>query len=80
MHWLAIESAPKRAEVVVWTDDVDHAFARLVTAGAGVLSPPHNFIGRLRAAWVSDPDGGNVQLVAELPASERTGYPAAPAP
>src|SRR4051812_7252587 len=63
MHGLSVDSGPKRAEVVVWTDDVDSAFARLVAAGATPLSPPHNFIDRLRAAWVADPDGGPVQMV-----------------
>jgi hypothetical protein len=27
------------------------------------LSPPHDFIGTLRAAWVADPDGNAVQIV-----------------
>jgi catechol 2,3-dioxygenase-like lactoylglutathione lyase family enzyme len=66
MHGLDVDAGPKRAEVAVWTDDVDAAFARLVAVGATPLSPPHNFIGRLRAAWVADPDGGPVQLVTEL--------------
>jgi catechol 2,3-dioxygenase-like lactoylglutathione lyase family enzyme len=37
-----------------------------VAAGATPLSPPHDFIGRLRAAWIADPDGGPVQLVMEV--------------
>ena len=69
MHGLAVDAGPKRAEVAVWTDDVDAAFARLIAAGATPLSPPHNFIGRLRAAWIADPDGGPVQMVSELPSS-----------
>lgn len=71
MHGLDVDAGPRRAEVAVWTDDVDAAFARLVAAGAQPLSPPHDFIGRLRAAWVADPDGGPVQVVAELPESAR---------
>lgn len=67
MHGLKVDAGPKRAEVVLWTDDVDGAFERLVAAGAKPLSQPHNFIGRLRAAWVADPDGGPVQIVMELP-------------
>lgn len=59
----------RRAEVALWTDGVDAAFARLVAAGAAPLSPPHDFIGRLRAAWVADPAGGPVQIVTELPAT-----------
>jgi catechol 2,3-dioxygenase-like lactoylglutathione lyase family enzyme len=69
MHGLEVDAGPKRAEVAVWTDDVDAAFARLVASGARPLSRPHNFIGRLRAAWVADPDGGPVQIVTELAAS-----------
>jgi len=65
MHGLTVDAGPKRAEVVVWTDDVDAAFERLIAAGAKPLSPPHNFIGRLRAAWVADPEDGPVQMVAE---------------
>lgn len=67
MHGLDIDAGPKRAEVALWTDDVDAAFARPVAAGARALSPPHDFIGLLRAAWIADPDGGGVQFVQELP-------------
>ncbi len=69
MHGLDVEAGSKRAEVAVWTDDVDAAFARLVDIGASPLSPPHDFVGRLRAAWVADPDGGPIQIVSELPTS-----------
>jgi catechol 2,3-dioxygenase-like lactoylglutathione lyase family enzyme len=72
MHGLAVDAGPKRAEVVLWTDDVDAAYARLLAAGARSLSAPHEFIGRLRGAWVADPDGGAVQLVMELPANARS--------
>jgi catechol 2,3-dioxygenase-like lactoylglutathione lyase family enzyme len=71
MHGLDIEAGPRRAEVALWTDDVDASFARLVATGATPLSPPHDFIGRLRAAWIADPDGGPVQLVTELVQSAR---------
>ena len=64
MHGLVVEPGPKRAEVALWTDDVDTAYER-IPAGATSLSPPHEFIGR-RAAWVSDPDGGLIQLVSEI--------------
>ena len=67
MHGLEVEAGPKRAEIALWTDDVDAAYEELIAAGAKSLSPPHNFIGRLRAAWVADPDDGAVQIVSELP-------------
>ncbi len=65
MHGINVDAGPKRPEVAVWTDDVDAAFARLHAAGAKPICPPHNFIGRLRAAWVADPEDGPVQVVTE---------------
>jgi catechol 2,3-dioxygenase-like lactoylglutathione lyase family enzyme len=62
----AVEVGPTglpRAEVVLWTDDVDAAVAELEAHGVPVLSKPHDFITTLRAAWVADPDGNPVQLV-----------------
>lgn len=51
-------------EIALWTDDTDAAFARLVTAGARVLSEPHDWLGgTLRVAWVADPDNNPIQLV-----------------
>ena len=77
VHRLDVEAGPKRAEVVVWTDDVDSAFERLVSGGATVISPPHEFepegVGRLRVAWITDPDGGAVQLAAEVPVPATVG-------
>ena len=70
VHGLDVDAGPKRAEVVVWTDDVDAAFDRLVARGATVISQPHNFdvdtVGRLCVAWLTDPDGGAVQLASEV--------------
>ena len=56
-------AGPPRAEVVVWTDDVDAAFADLSGKGVRVLSPPHDFLASLRAAWIADPEGNPVQIV-----------------
>jgi predicted enzyme related to lactoylglutathione lyase len=50
-------------EIVLWSDDTDRAFACLTARGAPSLSPPHDFLGVLRAAWVADPDGNPIQLV-----------------
>ena len=51
-------------EIVLWTDDTDAAVNALVAKGARLLSPAHDFLdGRLRAAWVADPDGNPIQLV-----------------
>lgn len=56
-------SGSPRAEVVVWTDDVDLAYADLAARKVRTLSAPHDFAGSLRAAWVADPDGNPVQIV-----------------
>lgn len=63
LHGLAAGSGPPRAELVLWTDDVDAAYAALTEKGAHPMSPPHDFIGNLRAAWVADPDGNPIQIV-----------------
>jgi lactoylglutathione lyase len=64
-HGLTTGGGNPRAEVCLWTDDVDRAYAQLLAQGAQPLSPPHDFLGRLRAAWVADPDGNPVEIVAE---------------
>jgi catechol 2,3-dioxygenase-like lactoylglutathione lyase family enzyme len=63
IHGLEAGGGPPRAEVVVWTDDVDLAFAKLIATGVPPLSEPHDFLANLRAAWVADPDGNPVQMV-----------------
>jgi catechol 2,3-dioxygenase-like lactoylglutathione lyase family enzyme len=65
MHGLTVGGGgPPRGELALWTDDVDRAYAEVTARGARPLSPPHDFLGRLRAAWVADPDGNPVQMVA----------------
>jgi catechol 2,3-dioxygenase-like lactoylglutathione lyase family enzyme len=56
-------SGAPRAELVVWAEDVDQAYADLVARDVTALSAPHDFAGSLRAAWVADPDGNPVQIV-----------------
>ncbi len=63
-HGLSPDLGGRPIEIVFWTDDVDRDFARLVADGIPSLSPPHDFLaGRLRAAWIADPDGNPIQLV-----------------
>jgi catechol 2,3-dioxygenase-like lactoylglutathione lyase family enzyme len=63
-HGLRPEGAGRGIEIVLWTDDTDAAVNALVARGAPLLSPAHDFLdGRLRAAWVADPDGNPIQLV-----------------
>jgi catechol 2,3-dioxygenase-like lactoylglutathione lyase family enzyme len=63
-HGLTGGGGPPRGEVVLWVGEVDAAYAWVSSHGATTLSAPHNFAGVLRAAWVGDPDGNPVQLVA----------------
>jgi catechol 2,3-dioxygenase-like lactoylglutathione lyase family enzyme len=65
IHGLEVGSGPPRGEVALWTDDVDDAFEKLKAKGARVLSTPHDFIGTVRGAWISDPDGNPIQIVAK---------------
>lgn len=63
-HGIASGSGPPRAEMVLWVDDVDGAHAWAVAKGLQVLNDPHNFGEGVRAAWIVDPDGNPVQIVA----------------
>lgn len=63
-HGLSPDLGGRPIELVLWSDDVDRDHARLTAGGTPSLSPPHDFLaGRLRAAWVADPDGNPIQLV-----------------
>ena len=63
-HGLRPDGEGRWIEIVFWTDDTDAAVNALVGKGAPLLSPAHDFLeGRLRAAWVADPDGNPIQLV-----------------
>jgi predicted enzyme related to lactoylglutathione lyase len=49
---------------VLWTDNTDAAVGALTAKGALLLVPTHDFLdGRLRSAWIADPDGNPIQLV-----------------
>jgi len=62
-HALPLRLEGRGMELVLWTEDTDAAFARLVAEGAQVLSAPHDWLGELRLAWITDPDGNPIQLV-----------------
>jgi predicted enzyme related to lactoylglutathione lyase len=63
-HGLNPNLGGRPVEIVLWTDDTDRDYARLTAEGGPSLSPPHDFLaGRLRAAWLADPDGNPIQLV-----------------
>lgn len=73
MHGLPLGAggAP-RAELVVWTDDIDEAYTALVENGVPSVSAPHNFLASLRAAWVMDPDGNPVEIVSRRVAADES--------
>jgi lactoylglutathione lyase len=52
--------------LVVWTDDLDTAYADLVCAGAPVVQPPHDTGNGSRNALLRDPDGNLVELVCKV--------------
>jgi lactoylglutathione lyase len=62
-----VEAAPGSPAMVlvIWTDDVDEAFASLVTAGVPVLRAPHDTGNNNRNALLRDPDGNLVEIVAK---------------
>jgi catechol 2,3-dioxygenase-like lactoylglutathione lyase family enzyme len=64
-HGLDVSSEGRGAEVCVWTDDTDATYARLLAHGATSMSEPHDWLADLRVAWVADPDGHPVELVAK---------------
>ena len=64
-HGLDPVAHGQRAAVILWTDDVEAAFKELTAKGAPALAPPDEWLGRLRIAWIADPDGHPVQLVQE---------------
>lgn len=51
--------------LVVWTDDVDAAYAELVAAGVPAIQQPHDTGNSNRNALLRDPDGNLVEIVAK---------------
>ena len=63
-HGLPVFSEGNALGVCLWCDDTDVAFARLLEAGASPMAEPHDWLdGRLRVAWVADPEGNPVEIV-----------------
>ena len=50
-------------ELVLRTENVDEAYARLVEKGVVSIRAPHDLLPSLRVAWISDPDGNPVRIV-----------------
>jgi catechol 2,3-dioxygenase-like lactoylglutathione lyase family enzyme len=77
-HGLDVDAGGRGAEVCVWVDDTDGTYADLLTHGATSMSEPHDWLDRLRVAWVADPDGHPVELVQKE--DTRADRPVAPSP
>jgi lactoylglutathione lyase len=62
-----VEAAPGSPAMVlvVWTDDVDKAYADLTAAGVRTLQEPHDTGNNNRNALLRDPDGNLVEIVAK---------------
>lgn len=74
MHGFVAGTDGPRHEVALWTDDIDATYAHLLANGAGPVSPPHEFLdGRLRAAWLTDPEGNHIQIVTGLTTTRTDG-------
>lgn len=57
-------TAHPSVEIVLWSDHTDELYACAVSAGAAIVTEPMDSPdGRLRYAWVRDPDGHQVKLV-----------------
>lgn len=66
-HGLDPVTAGHRACITIWTDDVAAAYDLALSAGATDNRGPHPFLdGRLRVAFVEDPDGHPIQLVQKV--------------
>jgi lactoylglutathione lyase len=51
--------------LVLWTDNVDEAYEKVVSAGTAVEKPPHDTANNNRNALLRDPDGNLVEIVAK---------------
>jgi lactoylglutathione lyase len=67
VHGVDASPGSPAMSMVVWTDDVDVAFADLTTAGTPVVQPPHSTGNNNRSALLRDPDGNLVEIVSKQP-------------
>ncbi|MFB9234855.1 VOC family protein [Plantactinospora siamensis] len=65
-HGVTAEPGRPAMALVVWTRDVDAAFAMLTAAGAPAVRPPRDSGNSNRNALLRDPDGNLVEIVAKV--------------
>ncbi|WP_422745151.1 VOC family protein [Micromonospora sp. WMMD754] len=65
-HGVAAEPGRPAMALVVWTRDVDEAFARLAAAGVPTVQDPHDSGNGNRNALLRDPDGNLVEIVSKV--------------
>lgn len=65
VHGVDAEPGSPAMVLVIWADDVDGAYAKLVDAGVPAIQPPHDTGNNNRNALMSDPDGNLVEIVAK---------------
>jgi lactoylglutathione lyase len=65
VHGIEPSPGSPAMQLVIWTDDVDQAYAALTAAGVPGLRAPHDTGNNNRNALVQDPDNNLVELVAK---------------
>jgi lactoylglutathione lyase len=66
VHGVEASPGSPAMALVVWTEDVDAAYERLVAAGVPALQSPHNAGNNNRNALLRDPDGNLVEIVSKV--------------
>ncbi len=66
VHGVDVSPGTPAMAIVIWTDDVDEAFERLLDAGTPVVQLPHDTGNDNRNALLRDPDGNLVEIVAKV--------------
>lgn len=71
IHHLPLDPGKPRGEIVLWTNDVDQAYAMLTAKGVRCIRELHNFVVYesfvLGVAWFEDPEGNIFQIVCRRP-------------
>ncbi len=66
VHGIEAEPGRPAMTLVLWTDDVERAYASVTAAGVPGLQPPHDTGNDNRNALVRDPDGTLVEIVSKI--------------